>query len=71
MVAIVYFKELLFLSTVGFERQLSLQEIQKKEKEQAIKDRAAKAAAEKQRQLEQQELNSQQTQLKWAANKSQ
>ncbi|XP_067945703.1 GRB10-interacting GYF protein 2-like [Watersipora subatra] len=54
--------------TVAFDRQQSLQEIQRKEKEQAVKDQAAKAAAEKQRQLEQQELNSQQTQLKWASN---
>lgn len=54
-----------------FERQLSLQEIQRKEREQENKDRVAKAAAERQRQQEMEELNNQQTQLKWAATKSQ
>ena len=57
---------LFIVIVVSYERQLSLQEIQRREKEQAERDHAAKLAAEKQRQLEEAQ-NQQQAPLKWAA----
>lgn len=52
--------------SVSYERQLSMQEIQRREKEQAERDRAARAAVEKQRQIEEAQ-NQQAAPLKWAA----
>jgi len=52
----------------GMNRQLSLQEIQKREKEEAEKEKAANLV--KQQQLLEQQSQQQQGQLKWAAPKN-